>query len=290
MPNAVRARATAAVGGALLLAVATANAAMAAPPGKYVSLGDSYVSGPLIPSQVNLGCLRSNQNYPSLVAAAEGVSGFTDESCGAATTDDMTQSQADGPITVNGPQLDGVTSDDAMVTLGIGGNDIGFISIIATCAGESLTNPFGSPCTTHYTSGGTDQLAAAINATAPKVGAVLQAIHQRAPHAKVLVVGYPDILPEYSNGCWPLEPIAYGDVSYLRATEKRLNSMLAGEAEANDAQYVDTYTSTIGHDVCQAPGTKWIEGLVPLAPAAPFHPNALGEAAMARALEAALGS
>ncbi|HZU54297.1 MAG TPA: SGNH/GDSL hydrolase family protein [Actinocrinis sp.] len=290
MPNAVRARATVAVGGALLLAVATANAAVAAPPGKYVSLGDSYVSGPLIPDQVNLGCLRSDQNYPSLTAAAEGVSGFADVSCGAATTDDMTQSQADGPIVVNGPQLDAVTSDDGLVTLGIGGNDIGFISIIATCAGESLTNPFGSPCTAHYTAGGTDQLAAAIDATAPKVGAVLQAIHQRAPYAKVLVVGYPDILPEYSNGCWPLEPIAYGDVSYLRSTEKRLNSMLAEEAAANNAQYVDTYTSTIGHDVCQAPGTKWIEGLVPLAPAAPFHPNAQGEAAMARALEADLGS
>ncbi len=289
MPKAVRARATAAVGGALLLAVVTANAAAAAPPGKYVSLGDSYVSGPLIPDQVNLGCLRSDENYPSLVSAADGASAFADASCGGATTDDMTQSQADGPITVNGPQLNAVTSDDALVTLGIGGNDIGFVNIIATCAAESLTNPFGSPCTAHYTSGGTDQLAAEIDATAPKVAAALQAIHQRAPQAKVVVVGYPDILPEYNNGCWPLEPIAYGDVSYLRSTEKRLNSMLAEVAAANNAQYVDTYTPTIGHDVCQLPGTKWIEGLIPTSPAAPFHPNEQGEAAMARAVEAALG-
>ncbi len=289
MPKAVRARATAAVGGALLLAVVTANAAAAAPPGKYVSLGDSYVSGPLIPDQVNLGCLRSDENYPSLVASADGASAFADASCGGATTDDMTQSQADGPITVNGPQLNAVTSDDALVTLGIGGNDIGFVNIIATCAAESLTNPFGSPCTAHYTSGGTDQLAAEIDATAPKVAAALQAIHQRAPQAKVVVVGYPDILPEYNNGCWPLEPIAYGDVSYLRSTEKRLNSMLAEVAAANNAQYVDTYTPTIGHDVCQLPGTKWIEGLIPTSPAAPFHPNEQGEAAMARAVEAALG-
>ncbi|MGH3416292.1 MAG: SGNH/GDSL hydrolase family protein, partial [Actinocrinis sp.] len=97
-------------------------------------------------------------------------------------------------------------------------------------------------------------------------------------------------LPEHNNGCWPLQPIAYGDVSYLRSTEKRLNAMLAAAAASNGAQYVDTYTPTIGHDVCQLPGTKWIEGIVPLAPAAPFHPNALGEAAMARALEAALRS
>jgi lysophospholipase L1-like esterase len=291
MSFAMRPRATAVVGGALLLAATTVPAAVAAAPtGTYVSLGDSYVSGPLIPNQVNLGCLRSDHNYPSLVEATIGSSAFSDASCGGATTNDMTQSQTDGLITVNGPQLNAVTSDDKLVTLGIGGNDIGFISIILTCATESLTNPFGSPCTEYYTSGGTDQLAAAINATEPKVAAVLQAIHQRAPQARVVVVGYPDLLPEYNNGCWPVEPIAYGDVSYMRATEKRLNAMLATAAAANGAQYVDTYTPTIGHDVCQSPGTKWIEGLLPLSPAAPFHPNAKGEAAMANAVEAALGS
>ena len=289
MAHAVRVRATAAVGGALLLAATTATAAAAAPTGTYVSLGDSYVAGPLVPDQVNLGCLRSDHNYPSLVASAIGSSAFSDVSCSGATTVDMTQSQANGPITVNSPQLNAVTADDSLVTLGIGGNDIGFVNIILTCATESLTNPFGSPCTNHYTTGGTDQLAAAIDATGPKVAAVLQAIHQQAPQAKVVVVGYPDILPEYNNGCWPLEPIAYGDVSYLRATEKRLNAMLAAQAAANDAQYVDTYTPTIGHDVCKLPGTKWIEGIVPLASAAPFHPNAQGEAAMAAAVESALG-
>lgn len=290
MPFAVRARVTAVLGGALLLAATTATAATAAPTGKYVSLGDSYVAGPLIPDQVNLGCLRSDHNYPSLVAAAIGSSSFSDPSCSGAVTDDMTQSQADGPVTVNGPQFNALGSDDGLVTLGIGGNDVGFVNIILTCAAESLVVPFGDPCTQQYTAGGNDQLAAEINATGPKVAAVLQGIHQRAPQAKVVVVGYPDILPEHNNGCWPLEPIAYGDVSYLRATEKRLNAMLAAEAAANGAQYVDTYTPTIGHDICQLPGTKWIEGAVPLSAAAPFHPNAQGEAAMARAVKSALGS
>src|SRR5882757_3915094 len=155
MPFAVRARAAAVVGCALLLASTTATAAVAAAPlGPYVALGDSYVSGPLIPNQVDIGCLRSDHNYPSLVAAAIGASAFSDASCGGATTDEMTQSQIDGLITVNGPQLNAVTSDDKLVTLGIGGNDIGFIGIILTCAAESLTNPFGAPCTAHYTVGG----------------------------------------------------------------------------------------------------------------------------------------
>jgi lysophospholipase L1-like esterase len=299
MPFSLRSRAGSILGATLLITAVGAQAATAAtrttpqvsaPTGQYVALGDSYVSGPLIPDQVNLGCLRSDHNYPSLTAASIGSSSLIDASCSGATTVNMTQSQSTLGVTVNAPQLNSLTSNTKLVTLGIGGNDIDFVGIITTCAEESLTNPFGDPCTAHYTSGGTDQLAALINATEPKVATVLQEIHQRAPGARVLVVGYPDILPQNNNGCWPLEPIAYGDVAYLRQTEEKLNSMLATAASADNAQYVDTYTPTIGHDICQLPGTKWIEGLIPLSPAAPFHPNALGEAAMARALEAALKS
>jgi lysophospholipase L1-like esterase len=242
----------------------------------------------LIPTQSGGLCLRSSRNYPSLTAAALGLS-LTDASCSGATTVEMTTAQTDDGLTINAPQLNALTSSTSVVTLGIGGNDIGFIGIIETCAEESLTNPFGSPCTAHYTSGGTDQIAASISATGPKVAAVLSEIHRLAPSAQVYVVGYPDILPEHNSGCWPIVPIAYGDVSYLRQTEKRLNAMLSAEAAGYGATYVATSTPTVGHDVCQAAGTKWIEGLVPTSSAAPFHPNALGEAAMARALEATIG-
>jgi lysophospholipase L1-like esterase len=294
MPAVVQLRRTLALGGALAFALAgaltsAANAAtVATGGGRYVALGDSYTSGPLIPIQSGGLCLRSSENYPSLTAAALGYS-LDDASCAGATTDNMAQDQTDLGFEINAPQLDSLTSDTKLVTLGIGGNDIGFIDIIETCAEESLTDPFGDPCTAHYTTGGTDQLLADIKATGPKIAAVLQEIHQRAPRAAVYVVGYPDILPEDSDGCWPIVPIAYGDVAYLRQTETELNAMLAGEADANGSTYVDTYTPTIGHDVCQALGTKWFEGLVPTSPAAPFHPNALGEAAMAKALESAIG-
>jgi len=299
MPAVVHVRRAFALGGVLTFALAgalastsSANAATtaAAPAtgGGYVALGDSYTSGPLIPIQSGGLCLRSSENYPSLTAAALGYS-LVDASCAGATTVNMAQDQTDLGVEINAPQLDSLTSGTSLVTLQVGGNDIGFIDIIETCAEESLGNPFGDPCTEHYTTGGTDQLLAAIKATGLKVEAVLQEIHQRSPHAAVYVVGYPDILPEDSDGCWPIVPIAYGDVAYLRQTETELNAMLAGEADANGATYVDTYTPTVGHDVCQPVGVKWIEGLIPTSPAAPFHPNALGEAAMAKALESAIG-
>jgi len=162
------------------------------------------------------------------------------------------------------------------VSLTIGGNDIGFADVAETCAALSLLNPFGAPCMDHYTLGGTDLLTAAIAATAPKVAAVLQGIHQRSPNAKVLVVGYMDILPVAGVGCWLLMPIAVGDLPYLSGVEEQLNQMLATQTALNQATFVDTYTPSIGHDVCQLPGVKWVEGIVPTSPAYPVHPNALG--------------
>lgn len=173
-------------------------------------------------------------------------------------------------------------------TLTIGGNDVGFSGILEECVTLSVTSPFGDPCQKHYTAGGTDKLATAVAATGPKVAAVLQAIRARAPQARILLVGYPDILPVTGRGCWPVVPIASGDVPYLRATEVSLDQTLAQVAEANGATFVDTYTPTIGHDVCQPRGTKWIEGLVPTSPAYPFHPNQLGQQAMASQVLAAL--
>ena len=58
--------------------VAPATAAQAqTPPASYVALGDSYTAGPLIPNQQPdpLGCLRSDRNYPHLVAPATGPAG-----------------------------------------------------------------------------------------------------------------------------------------------------------------------------------------------------------------------
>jgi len=257
---------------------------------RYVSLGDSYTAGPLIPDLTGspAGCARSTSNFPSLVAAAIHAASFTDDSCQGADTTNMTKPES-VPLGTNPPQDSALSSSTTLVTLQIGGNDINFINIVINCTELSLTNPFGAPCKKHYTKGGTDRLKEAVNATAPKVAADLQGIHADAPNARILLVGYPAILPNSGDGCWPVVPIAYGDVPYLRGVEQELNAMLASVAAANNATFVNTYTASIGHDACQAPGVKWVEGLVPSTPAAPFHPNALGEKGMARQVLAALG-
>ncbi|MEW6473913.1 MAG: SGNH/GDSL hydrolase family protein [Actinomycetota bacterium] len=260
-------------------------------PTSYVALGDSYTAGPGIPNQLpeSGACGRSDHNYPHLVAAALGVERFTDVSCGSATTDHMAQAQPLPGGLTNGPQLDALGDDVDLVTLGIGGNDIGFGEIIVTCAVRSAVLPITAPCRDHYHRNG-DELGRRIDATAPKVAAVLAAIRGRAPAARILVVGYPVILPADGPGCWPLMPVAAGDVAWLRTVQGRLNAMLAGEAARAGATFVDTYSSSVGHDVCRLPGRKWVEGFVPTAPASPVHPNALGMANTAEQVLESLGA
>ena len=258
--------------------------------GPFVALGDSFAAGDLIPSSPTgtpAGCLRSSHDYGADAAAALGMT-FINATCTGATTADMTRPQS-VLLGTNPPQLSVLAPDDSVVTLTIGGDDIGFLGILETCASLSLTDPFGHPCQQRYTAGGTDRLLAAVSATAPKVAAVLQQIRVRAPHARVLLAGYPDILPSTGDGCWPLVPFAFGDVPYLRGIELAVNQMLASTAAANGVTFVDTYTATIGHDACASPGVKDVEGLVPTSPAYPFHPNQVGQQVMAGQVLAALG-
>src|ERR1035437_336680 len=225
---------------------------------------------------------RSTNNYPSDVTRTLAPSSFTDASCSSATTADMTQSQSleDGLQTAP-PQFNALRSTDALVTLGIGGNDAGLISVAKEGAKLDLFSPLRTACKNHYDSGGSDPNVAAINATKPKVAAVIQGIHQRAAQSKVMVVGYPDALPVNGSECWPLVPISAGDIKYFNSLEQQLNQVLQQAAQANGATYVDTFASSVGHDACKSPGVAWVNGIIPTSPAFPLHPNQTGEQNMA---------
>jgi lysophospholipase L1-like esterase len=268
---------------ALVIAALGAGAAQAAI-GPYVSLGDSYTAAPLVPNATGspILCGRSTNNYPSDVSRALSPSSFKDASCSSATTVDMTQSQSlEGGLQTAPPQFNALKSTDALVTVGIGGNDAGLIGVAEECAELDVIRPFGTACKNHYASGGNDPNVAAINATGPKVAAVIQGIHARAQQAEVMVVGYPDGLPTNGSDCWPLVPISAGDITYINSLETSLNTVLRNTANANGAKYVDTFTSSIGHDACKSPGTAWVNGIIPTSAAFPLHPNQAGEQNMA---------
>ena len=257
------------------------------PTPNYVALGDSFTAGPLIPMQQKpYGCLRSDRNYPHLVAPDLDGLELRDVSCSGADTKDMTAPQGVSPGP-NPSQFDALDTATEIVTLGIGGNDIGFSSIAEDCFSET---PFGTPCQDAYVVDGRDEISARIAATAPKVAAVLDGIAQRAPNADVYVVGYLAIFPTEGVGCWPTLPIAWDDVPYLRDKQQELNAMLAEQAALAGATYVDAYAASVGHDACQPPVLRWVEPAVPASPAAPVHPNLFGMEGTAAALRAALGA
>lgn len=272
-------------GGAVVVA---AGPAAASTYGRYVALGDSFASvGTVTAFRTDpLGCARSTDNYPSGVAAHLGVATFVDVTCGGATTVHMTQPQSVlfGP---NPPQFNALTPDTDLVTVSISGNDIGFGEIITTCAALSVTDPFGAPCKARYTAGGTDELGDRIAAAAAVVDAVLGGIRERAPQADIVTVGYLRILPP-SDGCWPIVPISRGDVAYFDQVQHQLNAMLGDRAAAAGATFVNPGETT-GHDVCQLPGNKWVEGIIPTSLSVPVHPNAAGQAHVASLVAGAVG-
>jgi lysophospholipase L1-like esterase len=251
------------------------------PPEHYVALGDSYAAGPGIAAAtgVPLTCGRSTANYPSLVRDGVVATTFQDVSCAGATTANLTAPQHTEGGT-SPPQLDALTNDTTLVTLTLGGNDIGFTEIVDRCLARDANQPTGAPCRASYQRAGRDLLAARIAATAPKLAEGLRLIGQRAPSARVLVVGYPTILPT-DGGC-SQAPFSAGDIGYLNETFQALNAMIEQQARAEGARYVDTARDSVGHDVCAPPDRRWVEGRAPSPPAAAFHPNALGMRATAR--------
>ncbi|MGH4000707.1 MAG: GDSL-type esterase/lipase family protein, partial [Pseudonocardiaceae bacterium] len=134
---------------------------------KYVALGDSFTAGPLIPWN-STWCFRSNNNYPAWLATDLGIyydaGKFTDVSCSSADTTNLSLPQPTPTPELNlasqSPQLDAVTLDTDLVTLGMGGNDYGVFGSVTGCGDYRELDPTGAPCRDHYTVNGVDTLSA----------------------------------------------------------------------------------------------------------------------------------
>ena len=272
------------------------------PAGPYVALGDSYTSGLMIQPQTGepRGCARSAVNYPSLVAGELGLSGagFRDVSCSAARTGDLTGTQqTEGGV--NPPQLDALSAATRLVTVGIGGNDAGFIDVITECAEQNLVQSLvtglgGSPaaeapCRDHYTSAaatGADQVQRKVDAAGEKLAGVLREAARRAPQARLYVVGYPSLLPADPESCAPVlgNAVTPADLGFLAEKEQQLNAMLQQRAKAAGAGFVDVAAPSAGHDMCAGEDARWVEPPAPAPGLAAVHPNARGQQGIAAAV------
>ena len=249
---------------------------------RYVALGDSYTAAPLVPpTDTSTICLRSGVNYPALVARAMPGTHLTDVSCSGATTANTVEPQQGRTGTVP-PQLGALRRGTDLVTIGLGGNDGRlFATMTMRCTKLAAADPTGRPCADAL---GAD-LPAALTQVHRNLVGVVRDVRTRAPHARVLLVGYPEIVPA-TGSCRDL-PLATGDYAYARQVIEGLNRAVRGAAADTKAEYVDVWADTRGHSICAA--DPWINGRVTSAERAlAYHPMAPEQQAVARAIVALL--
>ena len=247
---------------------------------RYVAMGSSYAAGPGVSNPADTPenrCSRSNDNYAHQFARRHALQ-LIDVSCSGATTAHVL-----GPWQALPPQVDAVTADTRLVTVTIGGNDVGYMGTLFSAVCDSLPTPPARvqngkcPPTQVVTEEDWSKLAIAMDAIADEV-------RRRAPRAQLVFVQYPLVLPEQSL-CGGV-PASDAGAAAGRAVAGRLAQVTAQSAARKGAMLLETNLISRGHDACsQEPWTSGYFGPNGQAVAVPFHPNLAGMTAIAAALE-----
>lgn len=254
------------------------------PGDEYVALGDSYTAAPNTgPIADSDGCFTSEVNYPRRIAAALGLD-LTDNSCSGASTRELLHRQRT-PVGHRPAQLDDVGRQTDLVTIRLGANDAGLYSRIVTCARVFGPGAGGTPCADVDATNRRDHLAAAVARLLDDLILGLDQIRARAPSARILVIGYPRVVPE--SGTCPELPLPAGDHAYAREIIEGINGALEAAAAEVGVGYVDMYGVSAGHDICGR--EPWIAGANrPVEGATPWHPYAAESRAVAERVVAEL--
>lgn len=259
---------------------------------EYVALGDSYSAfgdqtekAGFTPAE----CLQSLSNYPKVLNANPAIGELTDVTCGGATVPDLTEEQTFQDSTETAaPQFDALSADTDLITLSIGGNDIGFGEIVA-CLLRAATLP-SVDCEDEM---GAD-VSAAIATTFAEDGpvdGVYDAIAAKAPGSTVVTTQYLPLMPADDAdavGCDLATGIGQANLDWAREITAEMNDAVTAAAERNGHAAV-LPTSDIDRSGCADADKRWTDftGGAPTN-AAPFHPTALGQQAMAAAIAAEL--
>lgn len=253
-----------AVTAAFALVGAAGSAASATPAAAsrvvYDALGDSYASGYGVPPYAECG--RSQSAYAVQLDGRHRLRLDDFVACAGATTTSL----------VTGGQLAALDADTGLVTLTIGGNDIGWSTAVTACLGGTDAQCAGTVGVVEART--TSQLPTLLDTVYADVAAA-------APNARVVVTGYPRLFsPEYGAylAASPTE------LSTLNAAADTLDAVIAAAATRAGFQFVDVRERFDGHGA-NSPD-PWILG--PSDPGA-FHPTVNGYKAYTAAVNSALG-
>lgn len=248
---------------------------------EYVALGDSYAAfGDQ--SGVAAPCGRSASNYPGLLDANPAVGELTDVTCGGAVTEDLFEAQHPGVA----PQLEALDEDTDLVTLSIGGNDVGF-GLIVQCITGGLP---GSPRDCESELGTTvSGLIADVYGEDGAVDEIYAEIAERVPGTTVIATQYLPLMPASdADGCAFTQFVGDENLEWAREITQEINDAVDDAARRNGHVSVLPVDDT-DRSGCAPADERWVvfaDGSENNA--APFHPTALGQQAMAAAIAAAL--
>ncbi|OOC52910.1 MULTISPECIES: SGNH/GDSL hydrolase family protein [Nocardiopsis] len=258
--------------------------------GNYVALGDSYSSGDgagdYDPATAEPGgCWRSEHAYPRVLAEEFDFAGaLAFYACSSHKASEMVDQ-----LGTSESQIDRVTPGTSLVTLGIGGNDLGFIPVLRTCMVRMPLLESGV-CVEQE-----KEIEKRMEALEKTLTEVLGEIRDRAPDARVLVLGYPRLFPEDPPGMY--YTLTKSDQLWLNGLTQRFNELLRdvayrvdgdvyGSRGTGSVEYVSTFTALTGHEVSAE--DAWLNGIVlgPLGEGlsverASFHPTAQGQMSIA---------
>ena len=225
----------------------------------YDALGDSYGSGYGVPPYDG-ECGRSSGAYAVQVDGRMRIALDDFAACAGATTDSLESGQ-----------LWALDGDTDLVTVSIGGNDIGWGLVVGACVtGADLQCARALAATT-----------ATIEDTLPGLlRDTYSQIATAAPDAHVVVTGYPRLFsPEYG----PYINASEAEQQAMNDGADLLNTVISGVSDEFGFQFVDVTRRFAGHGVNAA--DPWILGLTD---PARFHPHLSGYTAYAAALTSAV--
>ncbi|NYH40420.1 lysophospholipase L1-like esterase [Micromonospora jinlongensis] len=239
---------------ALAATLTLAAPAEAAPSDHYVALGDSYSSGVGAGSYTaeSGSCQRSTNAYPALYATNVQPASYRSVACSGATT-----------ASVINTQLSALSTTTTLVSVTVGGNDVGFANIMTTCV--------------LY---GTNDCVAAVQAAEDKARAdltnllrtVYNGIRTRAPSARVVVVGYP-VFYQLGTTC-----VGLSATSRAKINEgiNLVNDLTRSATQAAGFTFADVRSQFVGHQLCSY-GDKWLHALNFVNLGISYHPTAAGQ-------------
>jgi lysophospholipase L1-like esterase len=232
----------------LVLTATPASAAV-----NYVALGDSYASGLGAGNYSGGSCDRSSGAYPQLWANANHPASFAFVACSGATTTDVINNQVSA--------LSGATT---LVSVTIGGNDVGFSNVMITCVLGSTSDCVNA--VNQAESEARSQLPGALST-------LFGDIKARAPGARVVVIGYPEFYDlSRSSGCIGLSTT---DRTALDGGADLLDSVIQAAAGQAGFAYAEVRSAFTGHEICDS--SSWLHSVDWLNLGDSYHPTASGQ-------------